>query len=64
MSSSQIDHAETAEHMSDAVTYLQRVALRAGFEGIAAELAIIAYRLKSMAIDENPASTENLGRKH
>lgn len=59
----EFDRAETAEHMSDAVTYLQRVALRAGFDGIAADLGTIAHRLKDLA-DDKTARPEGHENKH
>ncbi len=67
MTRSGIDRAETAEHMADAVTYLQRVALRAGFDGIAAELAVIVHRLKSIANEhqiDRLETTNGTGNKH
>lgn len=53
--------------MSDAVTYLQREALRGGLDGIAAELANIAQQLKNLGLEEKPidaARAQGPARKH
>jgi hypothetical protein len=41
--------AELAEHMADAVTYLSRVAHKAGFDMISIDLFLISSRLRDVS---------------